>query len=80
MSNYYTHGCGQRVSKGAYHCGTCHSTFNGLTAFDTHRKGLKCATIIEKPDPYSRDAGFYRSGKNNYWSFGTKIREGEGWW
>lgn len=25
------------------HCGACHRTFSGLTLFDAHRRGGKCA-------------------------------------
>lgn len=48
MTDTYTHGsCGSRWSgQRTSHCGNCHQTFTGLSAFDAHQRrdfgGLDC--------------------------------------
>ena len=38
-----SHACGARWSgRQKCHCGGCHLTFSGLTAFDKHRVGMRC--------------------------------------
>lgn len=39
-----THGqCGKWwTGAGRSHCGGCHETFSSLTAFERHRRGLRC--------------------------------------
>ena len=39
------------------HCGGCHETFTGLTAFERHRKGLRCnppteVGLVAREKPY----------------------------
>ncbi|MEU4133626.1 FDXHR family putative zinc-binding protein [Streptomyces wuyuanensis] len=39
------------------HCGGCHETFTGLTAFERHRKGLRCnppaeVGLVARQKPY----------------------------
>ena len=43
--NAIVHGaCGRWWTGGerASHCGSCHETFSSLTAFERHRRGLRC--------------------------------------
>jgi hypothetical protein len=54
------------------HCAACHVTFTGLTAFDAHRKGGKCA----QPE----DAGLVEAGRA-YSCFGAPADpETAEWW
>ena len=42
-ANAITHSCGAWWTGGERsHCGGCHLTFTSLTAFEAHRKGLRC--------------------------------------
>ena len=40
-----THSCGAKwTGKTRAHCAGCHETFSSDSAFDKHRKGLRCHT------------------------------------
>jgi hypothetical protein len=42
-ANAITHGCGSWwTGAERSHCGSCHRTFTALTAFEIHRRGLRC--------------------------------------
>ncbi len=49
------------------HCGVCHDTFSGVTAFDRHRSNGKC----KSPDTVGLE--LRTSGATPVWAFPTDV-------
>lgn len=75
MSSTYLHvACGQRVKNSAYHCGACHRSFIGLTAFDGHRAGMNCDMLFAA-DPYQSKPVEFWEDDEGYWHRGQKMTD-----
>lgn len=54
------------------HCGVCHHTFGGLSAFDGHRYYGKCLS----PEVFAEKLGVVQNEKG-YWTTAIKDTDGD---
>lgn len=75
------HGCGQCDARWSgfltSHCGGCHRTFSGLTAFDLHRDGSHSKGTRHCVDPES--VGLVENSRVGYVVWG-QPNDGTEWW
>lgn len=69
--NTYRHRCGKDVPNSAYHCGGCHESFRGITAFDKHRKNFNCIISPVKNASETDSKSFWQDDIG-LWHFGAR--------